>query len=201
MRWLERGLLSTRLRGWLLRTVEAPRVLGSLCLPREPTCLEVGCGNGVGALVVSKWLRPSRLVCVDSDAAMLDKARKLLAHPPRWAADVDMGRIELVCGNAGHLLLPEGCFDAAFLFGVLHHIRQWPAAIAQVHRVLRPAGVFAFEEALMGRSRLLANGFWRHVPFGREELQAALRDAGFHVERFETALAGTWCFVQARKPI
>jgi SAM-dependent methyltransferase len=113
---------------------------------------------------------------------------------------VDTGRIELVCGDATHLPLADVSFDAAFLFGVLHHIRQWPAAIAEVYRTLKPGGVFAFEEALMGRSRLLANRFWRHVPFGRDELHAALRDTGFGVERFETTLAGAWCFVQARKP-
>ena len=201
MRWPERWLLSTPLRGWLLRTVEVPRVVGSLRLPREPTCLEVGCGNGIGALVVSKWLRPRRLVGVDSDAAILNRARKLLAHPPPWAADVDTSRIKLVCGDATHLPLPDGRFDAAFLFGVLHHIHQWPAVISQVHRVLRPAGVLAFEEPLIGRSRLLANRFWRHVPFDREELRAVLRDAGFHVERLEIALAGAWCFVRARKSV
>ncbi len=206
MRWPERWLLSMRLRGWLLRKVEVPRVLGPLRpegrpngrLPAGARCLEIGSGNGIGALAVAQHLRPDRLVCVDADGAMLDRARKLLARPPRWAAEVDTGRIELVCGDATHLPLADASFEAAFLFGVLHHIRQWPTAIAEVYRVLKPGGVFAFEEALMGRSRLLANRFWRHVPFGPDELHAALRDAGFRVERFETALAGAWCFVQAR---
>ncbi|MFP3937614.1 MAG: class I SAM-dependent methyltransferase [Phycisphaerae bacterium] len=201
MRWQERWLLSTPLRGWLLRKIEVPRVLNSLPLPAGTTCLEIGCGNGVGALAVAQRLRTARLVCVDSDAAMLDRARKVLARPPRWAGDVDTGRIEPVCADATRLPLADASFDAAFLFGVLHHIRQWPAAIREVHRVLKPAGVFAFEEALMGRSRLLANRFWRHVPFGLEKLYAALREASFHVERFETALGGGWCFVQARKSV
>ncbi|MFW6106916.1 MAG: hypothetical protein ACOC8H_02020 [bacterium] len=83
---------------------------------------------------------------------------------------------------------------------MLHHIRHWPAAIGQVHRVLRPGGVLAFEEALMGRSPLLGNRFWRHVPFGREELHAALCDAGFQVHRFEAVFAGAWCFVRVGKP-
>jgi ubiquinone/menaquinone biosynthesis C-methylase UbiE len=200
MRWPERWLLGTGLRGWFLWRLEVPRVLGPLRLRPGLTCLEIGCGSGIGALAVSRRLRPARLVCLDADPRMLAAARRRLARPPRWAADADTGRIELVRGDAARLHAPDATFDAAFLFGVLHHIRRWPAAVSEIFRVLKPGGTFAFEEALMGRSRLLGNRFWRHVPFGRDDLVRALREAGFGVDSFRTALAGAWCFVRAHKP-
>lgn len=199
MRWPERWLLNTPLRGLLLRKVEVPRVLAGLELPPGAACIEIGCGSGVGALELSRRLRPRRMVCVDSDPRMIERARRRLARPPRWA-DASAATVEPVRADATELPMPAAGFDAAFLLGVLHHIRRWPAAIAEVFRVLAPGGAFAFEEALLGPSPLLANRFWRHVPFGRGELVAELSAAGFRIERFDTALAARWCFVRARKP-
>ncbi len=200
MRPLERWLLSTRIRAWLLRRIEAPRLLPRLHLPPNPRCLEIGCGNGVGAMVLSARLHPDRLVCTDIDPDMLRRARRMLASPPRWARGADTSQIELLQADAADLPFADASFDAVFLFGVLHHIRDWPAALAETYRLLPPGGVFAFSEALLGGSPLLLNRFWRHVPFGRDELSAALEDAGFRIERFRTIAAGMWCFVIARRP-
>jgi SAM-dependent methyltransferase len=198
MRGLERRLLSTRLRGRILRSVEVPRVLAGLDLPAGGRCLEIGSGNGEGALAIGRRLRPARLVCVDSDPRMVARAHRL--HLSRAAAgEPGAADVETLCADATDLPLAAGSFDAALLFGALHHIRRWPAALAEVHRVLEPGGVFAFEEALLGRSPLLLNRFFRHVPFGPDELTAALTTAGFRIERFDTALLGHWCFVRARR--
>ncbi len=199
MRWLERWLMNTRARAWVMRHLEAPRVLEGLGLPHHSTCLEIGCGRGAGGLCIAKHLRPNRLLCVDSDPEMVAAAESYVAAPPRWARQVEPRRIEFVCCDAAELPFPEGIFDAAFLFGALHHIRAWRDAVAEVHRVLQPGGVFSFGEALVPDSPFCFNRFWRHVPFGRQELEEALREAGFTVRAFQAALLGRWCFVRARK--
>jgi len=199
MRRIERWMMNTRARAWVLRRLEAPRVLEGLHLPDRSTCLEIGCGRGAGGLCIAGHLRPGRLVCVDSDREMIAAARRYVAGPPRWARAVDARRIELVCCDATELPFAGGTFDAAFLFGALHHIRAWRNAVAEVRRVLRPGGVFSFGEALVSDSPLWFNRYWRHVPFGRQELDGALREAGFTVQTFRSALLGRWCFVRARK--
>jgi SAM-dependent methyltransferase len=39
-----------------------------------------------------------------------------------------------------------GSFDAVVDFGILHHVPNWQAAVAEIGRVLRPGGRFYFEE-------------------------------------------------------
>jgi ubiquinone/menaquinone biosynthesis C-methylase UbiE len=41
------------------------------------------------------------------------------------------------------LQLDSEKFDAVFAFGLFHHVPQWPRALAEVYRVLKPGGVLA----------------------------------------------------------
>jgi SAM-dependent methyltransferase len=41
---------------------------------------------------------------------------------------------------------PDESFDAVFDFGVIHHIFRWEDAVREVRRVLKPGGIFVFEE-------------------------------------------------------
>ena len=40
----------------------------------------------------------------------------------------------------------DGSYDAVFDFGIIHHIPDWRAAVAEAARVLTPGGRFYFEE-------------------------------------------------------
>jgi ubiquinone/menaquinone biosynthesis C-methylase UbiE len=48
--------------------------------------------------------------------------------------------IDFRVGNAEKLEFPDATFDAVYSFGVLHHTPDINAAVAEVHRVLRPGG-------------------------------------------------------------
>jgi SAM-dependent methyltransferase len=48
--------------------------------------------------------------------------------------------IDFRLGNAEKLEFPDARFDAVYSFGVLHHTPNIDAAVAEVHRVLRPGG-------------------------------------------------------------
>jgi SAM-dependent methyltransferase len=40
----------------------------------------------------------------------------------------------------------DGSYDAVFDFGIIHHVEDWRAALAETARVLRHGGRFFFEE-------------------------------------------------------
>jgi ubiquinone/menaquinone biosynthesis C-methylase UbiE len=100
--------------------------------------LDVCCGTGAGM----QFLRPhcrQRLVGIDMSRGMLEVARQNLAERPGSA------ELEFVLGDALHMPF-EAEFDLAVCFGAHGHIlpKDEPRFIAEVARVLRPGGRFAF---------------------------------------------------------
>jgi len=85
-------------------------------------------------------------------------------------------------GDCTRLPYRDGTMDAVFGFGVLHHIPDWRQALAEIARVLKPGGVYCFEELY---PPLYQNVLTRRIllhpaenRFRSGDLQRALRDAG-----------------------
>lgn len=199
MRQVEKLLMNNPLRTWIQRRMEAPRVFRGVDLPAGCACLEIGCGRGVGGLLIAGRFDAARVTCVDIDPAMIGRARRYISRPPGWARGVRTGAIELIEGDAASLHLPDATFDAVFQFGLLHHIEQWRRVIEEVARVLRGGGVFSFEEVLGGQWGLGVSRYFRHSPISARELEQALQAARLEVQDFRVPM-GMWCFCRAVKP-
>ena len=139
--------------------------------------LDFGCGTGSATPWLREVLGAGRVVGVDVSEGSLRVARRDHGSPR-----ADFRRLDRYA--------PAGELDAAFCNGVFHHIPpgERAAAVAYVHRALRPGGVFAFWE----------NNPWNpgtryimsRVPFDRDavtltppEARRLLRGGGFRVLR------------------
>ena len=140
--------------------------------------LEIGCGRGAGAQMLIKKFKPSVLHLMDLDIEMIIKARKRLDatnHAPAAAYVADVL----------HLPYKEALFDAVFGFGVLHHVPDWRAGLAEIVRVLKPGGCYFFEELYPS---LYQNFITKHIllhptenRFRSEDWKAALRQQNLRV--------------------
>jgi ubiquinone/menaquinone biosynthesis C-methylase UbiE len=138
--------------------------------------LEVGCGSGYGAFLLSR-LKPKSYVGIDLMPEMIDLARKRNDVPHAEfrlmdAADMDQ--------------IPDASKDVVVIFDILHHIPRWREVLSECGRVLRPCGTIFLEEPNGSAIRLWDLFFhWGHpndAAFTWRDLEARLNDVGFTVK-------------------
>lgn len=137
--------------------------------------LEVGCGRGIGAKLISEAYQPDSLYLLDSDLKMIKKANLRLNGRHE-------GPIYFCVGDAARLPFRESALDAVFGFGFLHHVPAWRDGLTEVVRVLKHGGVYFMEEYYPG---LYQNFITRHIlvhpdadRFNSRDLHQAFQNAG-----------------------
>jgi len=109
--------------------------LGILADVAGKRVLEVGCG----ASQCARWLATR-----GADAVGLDVSLRQLQHGRR-IDDATGVRVPTVLATGTHLPFAAGSFDVVFSsFGAMQFVSDESTAVAEVARVLRPEGVFAF---------------------------------------------------------
>lgn len=177
MGWVERLVVNHPLRAWFQRR-EVGYFRRNVSIPDGGLILEVGTGRGAGARYLRQAFRPRSVVTFDLDRREVEMARRHLRLRGQDS-------VYLLTADATRLPFPDEGFDGVFETGVLHHIPHWPEAVSEIHRVLRPGGVFCFLDI---SRRWLERPVFRFVfphatsGFTREELREALARAGLPLE-------------------
>ncbi len=177
---------------------EVERLLGRP-LRRGEQVLDAGCGTGWLAAGLRRAAPHVHVLGVDLSEGMLGRARAAGAWP-------------LLQADAQRLPLGDASVDLIVSRGVLHHLPDVPAALAEWHRVLRPAGAVVVTSeptptvdrhggtlvrgllAVLHRPLTPEEDFWEvasmaanlHV-FTPAELAGLAREAGFRTARLTTA--------------
>jgi ubiquinone/menaquinone biosynthesis C-methylase UbiE len=148
--------------------------------------LELGIGSGLNLRHYPAAAQ--QVVGVDPSARLLALAGKA-ERPPAL-------ELELHALDAARLPFPDASFDSVLMSWVLCSVQDVPAALAEVRRVLRPAGRVLFvEHGLAPDPRVRAwqqrlTPVWRHLA-GNCHLDRApvalLQAAGFRLERLDCA--------------
>jgi ubiquinone/menaquinone biosynthesis C-methylase UbiE len=136
----ELALVNNPVRGVMLRATLA-WLRDAACAPPLERVLEIGCGYGAGVQEIAQRFHPGSIDAFDLDEQQVARARDRLA--PLAANGV---ALRLWTGDAEHIDAPDATYDAVFEFTIFHHIPNWPRAVQEVRRVLRPGGLFLFEE-------------------------------------------------------
>lgn len=135
---VEKALMNNPVRASVQRHLEVRRLKKLGGTLRGGAALEVGCGRGVGTRLILDEFGAERVDAFDLDPHMVELARRRLASQG--------DRVRLWVGDVARIEAADATYDAVFDFGIIHHVPTWRSALAEVARVLKPGGIFYFEE-------------------------------------------------------
>lgn len=162
--------------------------------------LEFGCGTGSTALTLAPCVKHIR--ATDISANMLE-----IARGKAEADGIDNVTFEHIAIE--DLDVPAGSVDAALGFSILHLLEDREAAIAKVHAMLKPGGVFVSSTVciadFMNWFRYIApvGHFLRLLPLVKAlsagEVVKSLTDSGFRIDHEWMQPGGKAIFIVAKK--
>ncbi len=145
--------------------------------------LEFGCGTGSTALLHAPYVK--HIQAIDVSSKMIEIAQ----------AKADAGNIRNVtfeCSAIDGFSAPDHSLDAVLGLNILHLLENKEETIAEVHRMLRPGGIFVTSTACIADMKMLfrivapVGNFLRLIPlvkvFTARELLDSLTDAGFQID-------------------
>jgi ubiquinone/menaquinone biosynthesis C-methylase UbiE len=182
------------------RTIERTQYF----LSRSDTVLEIGCGTGTTALKLAPFV--SHIVGSDVSNEMVAIAREKATALGCQNAEFTVAAADRGPGS-------DGSYDAALAFNLLHLIADRQAALARIHRLLKPGGLFISKTPCLSEMNPLIRiavplmRFAGKAPFvslfAAPALEAEIADAGFIIhdrERHGTGRKDARIFIVARKP-
>ena len=158
--------------------------------------VEIGCGGGRNAGELLKKYPSAHVTAIDYSDISVGKATAYNADAIR------RGRCEVKQGDVSNLTLPEEKYDLATAFETIYF---WPGlkeCFAQVAKVLKPGGTFMIvnesdgtDEASLKFEKII-DGMKCHTI---EEIEEALKSAGFNKVKSDHHKSKPWITVVARK--
>lgn len=145
--------------------------------------LEIGCGTGSTAIAHAPYVGHIR--ATDLSTRMVE-----IARDKAKAAAID--NVSFDASSVEGLDVSDASLDAVMAHNILHLLENWERAIAEIHRMLKPGGVFVSSTACIRDMMFL---FRLIVPVGRAlrlfplvkvfsvaELTGKLEKTGFEIE-------------------
>lgn len=158
--------------------------------------VELGCGGGRNAGELLKKYPSSKVTAIDYSEVSVGIATEYNAEV------IKSGRCMVRQGDVSALTLPEGKYDLATAFETIYF---WPGlekCFAQVAKVLKPGGVFMIVNESDGTDETslkfekIIEGMKCHTI---EEIEAALKSAGFSKVKADHHKSKPWITVIAKK--
>ena len=158
--------------------------------------VDLGCGGGRNAGELLKKYPTAHVTAIDYSALCVEKAARYNR------AMIAAGRCEVRQGDVSDLQLPESAFDLATAFETVYFWPGLETCFAQAAKVLKPGGYFLICNESDGtdptslKFETIIDGMKSYTA---QEIEAALKAAGFSQVTTDHHPAKPWIAVLARK--
>lgn len=160
-----------RLKKDILGDINLTKILSDKVNPGRSVA-DLGCGTG--ELLFALKEKAETVIGVDSSPKMLELAKKRFKNVEQ--------NVDFRLGEMEHLPLRDAEVDLAIVNMVLHHMSSPSIGIKEVHRVLKPSGMFILADFDKHRDESLRKTYGdRWLGLKRKEVEKWLLDAGFKI--------------------
>ena len=150
-------------------------------LHSDTELFEFGCGTGSTAILHAPLVR--HILATDGSVKMIQ-----IAEEKADVAGIENITFDAIAIDA--VQAPDETYDVVLGMSILHLLKYKEVAIAKVHNLLKPGGVFISSTACLGNTSLLITLLTKVMwmigitvrSFTPEQLKASLIDAGFEIE-------------------
>lgn len=162
--------------------------------------LEFGCGTGSTAIAHAPYVKHIRAIDISS---------KMIEIAERKAAAARIDNVTFEQSTIEDMRIADQSVGAVLGLSILHLLNDKETAIGEVHRMLKPDGIFVTSTACLGDTMKL---FKYVAPLGRffgvmplvkvfttKELQHSLTNAGFEIDYQWQPGKGKAVFIVAKK--
>lgn len=99
----------------------------------DATCLDLGCGPGGFLGLMAPYCKS--IVGVDVVPSFVEECRAHIAH-------LGLTNASVMLNEDPKLPFPDAEFDRIVMIDTIHHLEDVPATLGEVHRLLKPNGLF-----------------------------------------------------------
>ena len=117
--------------------VDPNKLLKIAGLAQGQNVLEVGCGPGFFTVAAAEIVGISgRLHTLDINPAAVERVKEKVSRK-------GLANVEVKVANASDTHLPDNSIDVAFLFGIIHSLKNIYPILEEIHRILSENGIIA----------------------------------------------------------
>ena len=177
------------------QNMRAKSLFAALDPQAEEFILDAGCGHGADLIPLLK--KKCRCAGIDLSENMIAETKKELKRN-----GLDTRDLTLSTGDITRLAWPDAVFDKVFASEIIEHVPDYPKAIAELSRVLKPGGtlvittpnrkgIYAWERYLV-YERILKRK-WPH-PYDEWKTYEELKPV-FAKNNLKIVYAASFCFM------
>lgn len=166
-------------------------VFDQFAIPPKAHVLEAGCGPGW------LWKHNAERVPAGWHITLTDFSDGMLDDAQRNLADTALDAVFEVC-DIQHLPFDDATYDAVIANHMLYHVPDIPAAVREVHRVLKPGGLFYAATNGLKHMREIHEMGQRIAPELYASFQEEYRHSLFELENGAETLSAAFDHVERR---
>ena len=134
---------------------------------RNPLYIDMGCGSGKDALLISKEIHASHTTCADvKDSRVADVKNN--SNNSNYSF--------MLIHEDTPLDIPDDSIDVITLFHTIHHMRDAQSRLQDLHRVLKPGGLLIIKDHNVKTQTDADNVTFEHFVYSIGEGEATVND-------------------------